>query len=354
YVVFLLSGYTIEVARKKTLDDAKCKVGTIKAYLRVVNKHYRENGCPELWNPKDESDASILLKAQESFEKEPARRSPLHPYVLAKMCELSKEDPLGFKACVWDFTGLGRFGGFRQQEFAMDSKKSIKQYVLPDGSTVVRCFTTGDFIMYDKYNVRIKDPLRKRAMIMFLGTHFGVQKNRMNGQIVNHARLPAYPEYCPVNLGCSILTRAQLLGYDKPDDPLCVYRDDDGDTVFLTGVDVTAYYRLITKLVLPNISDEELSLISTHSIRVTACVLLHEAGKDGPYIKLRLRWLSNCFEIYLRNTNTITMQHGVALESAHQRMVDMIMDETDLTDVEDIIFVDGSLDMTMDDLEDED
>ena len=44
-----------------------------------------------------------------------------------------------------------------------------------------------------------------------------------------------------------------------------------------------------------------------------AAVLLHEAGKDGPYIKLQLRWLSNCFQIYLRNTNRICAQHTVAL-----------------------------------------
>jgi len=60
---------------------------------------------------------------------------------------------------------------------------------------------------------------------------------------------------------------------------------------------------------MPNISSEELKLISTHSLRVTACVLLPEAGKDGWYIKLRLRWLSDCFDIYLRNTKVITSQH---------------------------------------------
>ena len=70
---------------------------------------------------------------------------------------------------------------------------------------------------------------------------------------------------------------------------------------------------------MPNISDEELKLISTHSIRVYACVLQEESGKDGTYIKLRMRWLSNCFEIYLRYTDNLAVQHGDALDDSHQR-----------------------------------
>ena len=74
---------------------------------------------------------------------------------------------------------------------------------------------------------------------------------------------------------------------------------------------------------MPNITDEELSLYSCHSIRVTACVLLHEAGKDGTYIKLRLRWKSECFQIYLRNTATIRAQHTEALRLADDILAEM-------------------------------
>ena len=79
------------------------------------------------------------------------------------------------------------------------------------------------------------------------------------------------------------------MGRDHPTDPVCVYKNNKGKVRFLTGADVIAYFRFITKLVHPNILDAELDLISTHSIQVLACVLLSEAGKYGPYIKLRLR-----------------------------------------------------------------
>ena len=362
YVVFLLSGYTIEIAKKACLDDAKVKVGTINGYLRAVNKYYKDSGYPEPWNPNDEdAHTNRLLTAQQSFEKQPDRRSPLHPYVIAKLCELAQEDGLGFKACVWDFTGVGRFGGFRLQEFAMDSKHTIKYYILPDGTAVVRCFTNKNFIARGEHRERISKPLFNRKAVKQLGTQFEVQKNRMNGQEIDHARLPAtFAAYCPVELGLKILARADYLGYDRPDDPLCVYKDKDGTTCYLTGEDITAYYRLVTMMVLPNTSDAELKLISTHSLRVTACVLLHEAGKGDSYIKLRLRWKSDCFEIYLRNTNAITVQHAMALEESHQRMVDLAQEAAGFTNVVDISIeegttdTEGTLNLDMDELEDED
>ena len=55
----------------------------------------------------------------------------------------------------------------------------------------------------------------------------------------------------------------------------------------------------------------------THSIRVKACVLLVEAGRDGWYIKLRLRWMSECYNIYLCNTQLITAQHSDAMSACH-------------------------------------
>ncbi len=53
---------------------------------------------------------------------------------------------------------------------------------------------------------------------------------------------------------------------------------------------------------------------SCHSIRVWACVLLHEAGKKGDYIRKRLRWLSHCYRVYLRNTQTMAQQHNKCLK----------------------------------------
>lgn len=144
-------------------------------------------------------------------------------------------------------------------------------------------------------------------------TEYDVQKNRVNGQLIMFAREDRFPDYCPVRIALAIVQLAIDLGASLPTDPLCLYRTDLGDIQYMTGEAITRYYRFVTQLEFPHVSRSELTLISTHSIRVTACVLLHEAGMDGSYIKLRLRWKSNCFEIYLRNTARITTQHNDAL-----------------------------------------
>ena len=105
------------------------------------------------------------------------------------------------------------------------------------------------------------------------------------------------------------------------------------------------------RLVCQNFTDLELSLISTHSLRVYACVLLHEAGKDGPYIKLRLRWLSNCFEVYLRNTPRIRNQHTDALQGSTENMIQLA---AEAFCSEGPIHIVGVLNLSYDDVGDED
>ena len=65
----------------------------------------------------------------------------------------------------------------------------------------------------------------------------------------------------------------------------------------------------------------ELSLLSCHSLQVWAAVLLHEAGKDGDYIKIRLRWVSEAYRVYLRNTRTSARLHNDALRDVFHKII---------------------------------
>ena len=71
-----------------------------------------------------------------------------------------------------------------------------------------------------------------------------------------------------------------------PENPLRVYKVKDDIILYLTRTDMTDYFQLIIRLIMPNISNEELKPILSHSIYVFACVLLYEAGEDDPFIKL--------------------------------------------------------------------
>ena len=119
YTVFLLDG--------NTLDSLKVRAGTVVGYLRAVNKHYKRNHTHEPFNKDDESDAAVLVRDQEKFEKKPDKRNPLTNAMCLNMCQLAKEDKdsVGFRSSAWDWTALGRYGGFRAEEFCMEKPKKI-------------------------------------------------------------------------------------------------------------------------------------------------------------------------------------------------------------------------------------
>ena len=60
---------------------------------------------------------------------------------------------------------------------------------------------------------------------------------------------------------------------------------------------------------------DDIKWLSSHSIRVGTCVLLHSSGEDGDFIKLRLRWKSDTFRLYLKNTTLLAGQHCQAVEN---------------------------------------
>ena len=248
------------------------------------------------------------------------------------MRELAIASPssTSFQQAVWLWTALGRLGGFRMQEFAMDKHDTIGYYFTPAGNRVARAFTLKNFIFYSNSDVVVtwNEALRAPDSVARIATEYDIQKNRVNGQLITFSREDRYPDFCPVRLALSIVQLAIDLGASRPTDPLCLYKNNNGIIQYLTGESITQYYRYVTRLVFPAVSDADLALVSTHSIRVTACVLLHEAGMDASYIKLRLRWKSNCFEVYLRNAPRIQAQHNEALSHANMALLQALTDIT--------------------------
>ena len=187
---------------------------------------------------------------------------------------------------------------------------------MPNGAHVVRAFTLRNFLFYrvDGIVIAHKEVLVDQYLAIQTAQQYDIQKNRMNNQIIKQNRDLLTTHLCPVDIAINIVELATRLCAQNPEDPLGVFQTDSGDTVYLTGDMITKYYRYMTRIVCPIISDAELRLFSCHSARVMAAVLLHEAGKDGAYIKLRIRWLSDCFHVYLKNTQRICSQHTAALK----------------------------------------
>ncbi len=65
-----------------------------------------------------------------------------------------------------------------------------------------------------------------------------------------------------------------------------------------------------------DLNDSMLKQYTPHSLRIGACVLLYEKGKSAVFIKDRLRWKSDTFMDYLRDTAIVARQHAAALVRA--------------------------------------
>ena len=63
-------------------------------------------------------------------------------------------------------------------------------------------------------------------------------------------------------------------------------------------------------------ASDELIRLTTHSIRVSACVLLHETNQTPDFIKARLRWRSDAYLMYLRNTPKLALLHTQAVSNS--------------------------------------
>ncbi len=284
----------------------------ILGYLMVISAHYVEMGIHPPFVAKSKTKTAHLLAKTNKFELEPDRREPISDKTFDKMREFACLGPFtGLRALIWDVAALARYGGFRQQEYAMDHKNKVKYFVTPAG-LIARAFTMENILFRDRDRMKIRDPLLRPDIIEAVGTRYVIQKNRRNGQVIWYSRDVANPSFCPVVRALSLVRRAKILG-QSPSDPICVYRDTTDDTVYLTGAAVTEYLRYVTKLVYPDIEADALASISSHSLRVTACVLLAEAGMPVYYIKLRLRWISDCFEVYIRNTLKMANMHTAAI-----------------------------------------
>ena len=82
----------------------------------------------------------------------------------------------------------------------MDTNSTIKHYVKPDGTLVVRAFYVRNLIFRTEDGIIIKRVLLRKNLAFEVGVQFDIQKNRMNGQIIWFQRDTMYPYYCPVRI----------------------------------------------------------------------------------------------------------------------------------------------------------
>ena len=119
---------------------------------------------------------------------------------------------------------------------------------------------------------------------------------------------------CRGQASLNIARRAQRLNTPY-DHPALVYHDPHtGLRRLIMASQVAALLQQVAHKVFDIPTDhKDLLAWSCHSIRVTAANLLHRAKFSDSYIKNRLRWRSDTFLMYLRNTFHTASQHTNAI-----------------------------------------
>jgi hypothetical protein len=155
------------------------------------------------------------------------------------------------------------------------------------------------------------------SLVAYLAIRYRKQKNNVNNEVVPFYRDSVNPAFCPVSAALRICARALRLGV-AGDTPLGVYKPTTARSaearLYITNNDVKNFLREYARRAFGiKRNDPILSRWSAHSIRVTACNLLHRQGFSDSYIQTRLRWRGNTWMEYLRNTLYSAQQHTKAL-----------------------------------------
>ncbi|CAJ1943969.1 unnamed protein product, partial [Cylindrotheca closterium] len=109
---------------------------------------------------------------------------------------------------------------------------------------------------------------------------------------------------------------ARIVGLDKTDIPLAVYKGSFGEKFFIHSKVIASTLWTLAKKTY-NLTDRDLQRhhkYTSHSLRAGAAVILHAAGINAIQIKFLLRWRSDSFFLYLRNVAHLSEQQNRAID----------------------------------------
>ena len=258
----------------------------------------------------------VVIHEHHRWESVPNRREPIAKNMVQWWVRQARTAAVdSFDAVIADWMVLGAQLGFRKSEWCQPSKfnKSNGLFELNiDGSN--KAFTASDLKLSSsrchQFSLSKKDPnnfTKNSSQYDQLLVLWRFQKNNDNGQQILFTRDFDNPELCVVAAAQRILERAQRLCVPAHC-PVAVYTKKK-KLYNITDVDVIRSIQLCARSIY-NITDTSaLAKFSNHSVRVGACVTLHCGGADTLTIKTRLRWRSDTFAMYLRNTPLLATKH---------------------------------------------
>jgi hypothetical protein len=315
--------YAVHLATGNSLYCKSIKATSITGYLRDVAKFLsRFSPVDPRYRSATDRTLAPCIKAVtdevQRWEKVPDRREPFTIEMWKYLSSLRDSSPIdGIIDCITDWSGCGLYGGFRKTEWAQDDAHGALENPQLDIHGVPKAFGLADIVWKTTHNIRLSlaDALADEDSVGRALLTFKAQKNGENGASRLFTRNDSYPDMCFIRCLLRIVKRfIRLVGADS-DKPLCVCRDALGKIRYITSHDINYVFRRAAAAVynLDPIADaKSLTLWSSHSLRVGACVILHAMGFTDVQIMWLLRWRSNAFMTYLRNVAVLSHRQNLA------------------------------------------
>lgn len=328
---FVIACYAVSLTTGETLLSKKVRHDTLRGYVRMAIKCHTDLHLPS--PRKADSDfVAVILDAVKKYETVPRRREMIHDsmfeHLLGMYQAYKKKHPDALTPALIEWLLLSRWVGPRKSEWCSDSPTTYKTIDDPEWGNRPKAlpFIFDDFVFTTKGGQRVVIPESTWSNpaadlprdIEYLEITVRKQKNNDNYQKLTYGRVTKRPLMCPVRAAFHIWCRGQRLGLPGTY-PAAVYSTSthhgEMSHRLITGEDCNRLLRRVAMTVFKlKPTSPDLKLWSTHSLRVTACNLLHRAKFSDSYIKNRLRWRSDSFLMYLRNTFYTADEHVKALD----------------------------------------
>ncbi|CAJ1933001.1 unnamed protein product [Cylindrotheca closterium] len=171
-------------------------------------------------------------------------------------------------------------------------------------------------------SVRPPGLLSPQPQISWYNVKFSWQKNHGEEKLLSSN--PRNPSRDALRSLHNIVSRfARIVGLDKTDIPLAVYKGSFGEKFFIHSKVIASTLRTLAKKTY-NLTDRNLqqhykcTFHSLHAgasviLQAGAAVILHAAGINAIQIKFLLCWRSNSFFLYLRNVAHLSEQQNRAI-----------------------------------------
>lgn len=265
----------------------------------------------------------------EKWKKAKAEGLPLTLDMLIEIIKEAQSSPkYSEKACIRDSTMLGIYTGSRCGEYCKGSAQPFNK--VPRNPQTEDsfagwpiAFTVHDFQFLSK-DLQIVhwtkvNPKDSKVRIRFRYDKGG-GRNFSERTFAAITTTDVYLQFfCPVRTSLRIIERWTAINGQSLTPVFC-YLNGNKKMTYLTDSRVNLCYRGVVKKLYPEKShlfNVRLKDFRTHSVRITACLLLKVAGYQEHIIEFALRWASNAWKSYLReHLDSIQSQTNAVFRSA--------------------------------------